>query len=85
MEGYGSDMEPITLYMLLSLAGDERLSKRHFPSREDCERYAADVVAKTPPKGKVLNSACWPQGKTPPTWVSDRPIVGVPLDLRWVR
>lgn len=77
-------MEPATLYLLYKLAdGSDRMWQRQFPSMEMCEEFVSRVSARKPTDIDLVNSACWPLGKTPPTWVTDRPVYGVPLDPKY--
>ena len=77
-------MEPATLYLLYKLAdGSKRMWQRPFPSMETCEGFVSEVVKRKPSGIVALNSACWPLGKTPPTWVTDQPVYGVPLDPKY--
>lgn len=73
-------MDPATFYMLTTVAGAERLTTLHFPTMQACETFSARAFATPPPSDtEVLQHVCWPQGKWPPDWVSNRPTVGVPV------
>jgi len=77
-------MDPATLYLLYTLAdGSERMWQKAFPSTETCQSFIATAIKIQPDGVTVVNSVCWPLGKTPPTWVTDRPVYGTPLDPKY--
>jgi len=73
-------MDPATLYMLLHYTnGYQRVVTVQTGPMVRCEEFFADVAKKAPPNIEIKQHTCWPQGKSPPEWVSQVPTVGVPV------
>lgn len=81
-------MEPTTLYLLASLAGQPAsVATYRYPDRDTCEdvlrRAWADAPRYPPGRYKLLKGVCLPASTWPPEWVADPLIDGVPLNPRF--